>query len=120
AGEAPAAEQEADAAPAAEEEAAAAEEEPAEAAQAEAAEAEGGDAAPAGDSELLAAIASADPADGEGVSRRCAACHTFNEGGPNRVGPNLWNVVGGPVAHLDNFNYSDGAQALADEGVTWT
>lgn len=98
-------------------EAAAAEETPA----AEATEQAGAEAAPAaGGSELLAAIGAADPADGEGLSRRCAACHTFNEGGPNRVGPNLWNVVGGPVAHLEGFNYSDAAKKMAADGVTWT
>ncbi|HLS68953.1 MAG TPA: c-type cytochrome, partial [Kiloniellales bacterium] len=107
---------EADAEAVAEEEGEAAAAEAPEEAEAEPAEA----AASAGDSELLAAIAAADPAEGEGVSRRCAACHTFEEGGPNRVGPNLWNVVGGPVAHLDGFNYSDAAEEMAAEGVTWT
>src|SRR5690554_1017414 len=108
--------------PAEEESAEASAEEGEASAEAEAGAADAGEeAAPAdGDSELLAAIAEADPADGEALSRRCAACHTFNEGGPNRVGPNLWNVVGGPVAHLDNFNYSDAAQSMHDEGVTWT
>lgn len=116
--EPPAAAEEAD------EPAAALEEEAAETAEAPAAEATeqaGAEAAPAaGGSELLAAIGAADPADGEGLSRRCAACHTFNEGGPNRVGPNLWNVVGGPVAHLEGFNYSDAAKKMAADGVTWT
>src|SRR5690625_3667188 len=110
----PAAEEEAAPEVAEEEIAEAPEEEPAAAEPAEAA------AAPAGDSELLAAIAAADPSEGEGVFRRCAACHTYEEGGPNRVGPNLWNVVGGPVAHLDGFNYSDAAEEMAAEGVTWT
>lgn len=72
-----------------------------------------------GDGELLAAIGDADPADGESLFRRCAACHTVDEGGPNRVGPNLWNIVGEPVAHLDDFNYSDAAREMGAEGVTW-
>lgn len=73
-----------------------------------------------GDGELLAAIGDADPADGESLFRRCAACHTADEGGPNRVGPNLWEIVGASVAHLDGFNYSDAAREMGAEGVTWT
>lgn len=79
----------------------------------EAAAAEGGD-------ELLALIAAADASEGESLSRRCAACHTFDEGGPNRVGPNLWNVLGQSVAHLEGFNFSNAAQAMQAEGVTWS
>lgn len=47
----------------------------------------------------------------------CAACHTFNEGGPNGTGPNLWNVVGRPVASVSGFNYSN---ALTNFGGEWT
>lgn len=57
------------------------------------------------------------PEAGKKVSRQCAACHTFDEGGPNRVGPNLWNVVGSDVAAHDGFNYSDAMKGV--EG-TWT
>jgi cytochrome c len=65
----------------------------------------------------LALIADADPAAGERAARVCAACHTFNEGGPHRVGPNLWDVVGGPFAHAEGFNYS---AAIRDHGGEWT
>ncbi|MDF2095263.1 c-type cytochrome [Aquibaculum arenosum] len=78
------------------------------------------DTAAEGDSELAAAIGDADPADGESLFRRCASCHTADEGGPNRVGPNLWDIVGASVAHLDSFNYSDAAREMGAEGVTWT
>jgi cytochrome c len=40
------------------------------------------------------------------VRRVCAVCHTFNEGGRNGVGPNLYNVVGKPHGHLEGFNYT--------------
>jgi len=84
-------------------------------------EAAGEEAAAAeGNEELHAMIADADPAAGEGLSRRCAACHTFDEGGPNRVSPNLWDVLGKPVAHLEGFNFSSAAQEMHDEGVTWS
>jgi len=66
--------------------------------------------------ELLIAEATADR--GERVARRCVACHTFNDGGENKIGPNLWNVMGGEKAHLDNFNYS-GALAGMDGVWDW-
>lgn len=55
--------------------------------------------------------------EGERVSRRCAACHTFEQGGPNRVGPNLANMVDRDKATKDGFNYSN---ALAAMDGTWT
>ena len=39
-------------------------------------------------------LASADPSRGETSAKKCQACHTFNKGEPNRVGPNLYGVVG--------------------------
>lgn len=66
---------------------------------------------------VLAMIATADPARGEKVARKCTACHSFEKGGPNKVGPNLWGVVGRKVASAAGFNYS---QALRDFDGTWT
>jgi len=62
-------------------------------------------------------LAAADVKAGETQSRKCVACHTFTEGGPNRVGPNLWNIVGAPKAHIDGFAYSP---AIKDKGGEWT
>jgi cytochrome c len=62
-------------------------------------------------------LASADPGRGEGAARKCAACHTFAKGEPNKVGPNLWGIVGRPRASLPNFNYS---AAMKSKGGTWT
>lgn len=71
---------------------------------------------PAGPEPILPLLASADPVAGEAVAKQCAACHSFDEGGPNKVGPNLWNVVNAPVAARDGFNYSG---ALAGLGGAW-
>lgn len=67
---------------------------------------------------VLVLLASVDPAAGEGVTRKCTACHTFNEGGANRVGPNLWDIVGRPIATGDGFNYSDALAERSEE--TWS
>ncbi len=62
-------------------------------------------------------LAEADPAAGEGLTRQCAACHDFEKGGPNKVGPHLWDVVGRDVASVADFNYSD---ALKQVDGDWT
>jgi cytochrome c len=61
--------------------------------------------------DILALIKTADPAKGQGVAKKCAACHSFDEGGPAKVGPNLWNVVGAPHAHMEGFTYSAAMKA---------
>src|SRR3954468_24669029 len=62
-------------------------------------------------------FASADPGRGENSAKKCAACHTFGKGEPNRVGPNLWGVVGRPKASEAGFNYS---AAMKNQKGNWT
>ena len=62
-------------------------------------------------------LAQGDPAAGEKVFRKCKACHTVEEDGPSRVGPNLYGIVGASVAAVDGFRYSG---ALTDNGGDWT
>jgi cytochrome c2 len=62
-------------------------------------------------------LAQGDPAAGEKTFRKCKVCHTVDEGGANRVGPNLYGIVGAPVAAVEGFRYSD---ALTAYGGDWT
>lgn len=62
-------------------------------------------------------LAAAEASAGEGTARACTACHSFEEGGPNKVGPNLYSVPGREVASVDGFSYSG---ALEEYGGEWT
>lgn len=65
-----------------------------------------GEGAAAGPS-LNTLLAKADPAKGEKIFAKCAACHTATQGGANGIGPNLYGVVGKPHGHIAGFAYSD-------------
>jgi cytochrome c len=56
-------------------------------------------------------LASANPEKGAAVSKKCVACHEFKKGGPNKVGPDLYGVVGRERAHHEGFSYSAGMKA---------
>ncbi len=55
---------------------------------------------------ILAMIATADIARGQKLSKACAACHSFDNGGANGVGPNLWNVIGAKKQAHAGYQYS--------------
>jgi cytochrome c len=66
-------------------------------------------------------LASADVAAGEAVFKKCAACHTWEEGGANKTGPNLWNIINRPVASHEGYKYSAALleYAAKDGGKVW-
>lgn len=60
-------------------------------------------------------LKTADVAKGQKLASVCASCHTFDKGGPNKIGPNLNGIVGNHHAHKDDFSYSDAMKAKAGE-----
>jgi cytochrome c len=62
-------------------------------------------------------LASATIEQGQNVAKICATCHTFDKDGPNKVGPNLYGIVGRPRASEPGFSYS---QAMKAKGGDWT
>jgi cytochrome c len=79
----------------------------------------GGEAAvPAAASPVAPLLASADAAAGATIFKKCAACHTADNGGANKVGPNLWGIVGRPMGAHEGFNYSAGMKEFS-AGKNW-
>lgn len=70
-------------------------------------------AAPEKPVDLGMLLASADAGAGKGKARVCTTCHSMERGGPNRIGPNLWGVVGRDIAAQPGFAYSPAMTAQA-------
>ena len=77
-------------------------------------------AAPAEAQPLPVLLAAADPGAGKTGANKCLACHTFQSGEPNKVGPNLWGVVNRPIASHEGYEYDDAMHAYAEQAKTWT
>ena len=73
-------------------------------------------AAPAGPEPIASMLAAANADAGQKVAKKCTACHSFTKGGANKVGPNLWNVVGGKPASVSGYKYSSAMSGMA---VNW-
>jgi cytochrome c len=79
----------------------------------------GGTAAPAAPAQtpIATLLASASAERGAAVAKQCQACHNFQEGAGAKIGPDLYGIVGRPVASVAGFNYS---APLKAKGGTWT
>jgi len=66
---------------------------------------------------IIALFASTSAAEGAKVFKKCAACHSIAEGGGNKIGPALWNVLGRQVGSIPDYKYS---KAMAAYGKNWS
>jgi len=64
-------------------------------------------------------LPTADIAAGEAVAKKCASCHSFNQGGATMVGPNLYGVVGHKPGSHAGMAYSDGMKAFGEKTPAW-
>ena len=66
--------------------------------------------------DMTTLLAMGDIAHGEKQFKKCKACHSIKEGGGNKIGPKLWNVMFRPVGAVTDYKYS---KALSSYGKEW-
>ena len=66
---------------------------------------------------IMALFASANAGDGAKIFKKCAACHSIAQGGPNKIGPALWGVLGKKAGSAPDYKYS---KAMAGYGKPWS
>jgi cytochrome c len=64
-------------------------------------------------------LQTADAGRGQRAVAQCAACHSFDNGGANRVGPNLWNTIDQGKGHSSSFGYSAALRERKGKGEKW-
>jgi len=67
--------------------------------------------------DIMAMFASTNAAEGAKVFKKCAACHSINEGGSNKIGPALWGVLGRSAGSVPDYKYS---KAMTSYGKNWS
>ena len=67
--------------------------------------------------DLSSLFLEADIAHGEKIFKKCAACHSVNKDGGNKIGPKLWGVMFRPVASVADYKYS---KALSGYKKVWS
>ena len=67
--------------------------------------------------DIAALLSMGDVEHGKKVFKKCAACHSINQGGGNKIGPKLWGVMFRPVASITDYKYS---KALSEYNKEWS
>ena len=67
--------------------------------------------------DIVALLAKGDVEHGKKVFKKCAACHSIKQGGGNKIGPKLWNVMFRPVGTISDYKYS---KSLIEYKKDWT
>jgi cytochrome c len=80
---------------------------------------EGGGAEEAPAKPLAEMLKAASAERGVAVAKACAACHDFTKGGPNKQGPNLWDIVDRAHGVHEGFAYSEAMAGLSAEKWTY-
>ena len=68
--------------------------------------------------DIAALLAMGDVEHGKKVFKKCAACHSINQGGKNKIGPKLWNVMFRPVGSITDYKYSKALSGYKKD-LTW-
>jgi cytochrome c len=71
--------------------------------------------AAAGPEPIEPLLAKADPKKGEQLAKVCTQCHTFDKGGANKIGPNLWDVTEENMAAVPNYQFSSAMETHKNE-----
>ncbi len=70
-------------------------------------------------SPVLAMIGDMAADDGKKVAKKCVACHSFDEGGKNKVGPPLWGILNRAAGAGEGFRYSEAMKSFSENGGVW-
>ncbi len=71
------------------------------------------EAAKVPDAPIAVAMKTSDADTGKNLTKACQACHSFEKGGANKVGPNLWGIIGRKPGSHEGFAYSEAMKAKA-------
>ena len=67
--------------------------------------------------DIAALLSMGDIEHGKKIFKKCAACHTINQDGKNKIGPKLWGVIFRPVGSITDYKYS---KALSEYNKEWS